>query len=339
MKFLKTIGITSNQPVGRGFNFPYDLAINHHGKSEIVLYMLNRGPSNSNGATRIQYFTLNEKWLGEFGHNEVGLERLSRPVAMAFNSNQILFVTDEASDEIKLFDSEGNFIRAIKVNDMNNPDSLEPVGPAGITIDSNNNIFVVSRYGNFVQKLNEEGDPVIQWGSRGAGISEFNMPWGLDADNQGNIYVADWRNDRIQKFDSGGNFIKILGKTGFEPGEFNRPSSVSANALGQIAVADWGNERVQILDAEGYCLQVLEGSSELSLWSKEWLNANLDEQKARSRANLKEFNLPKHLTSAYHRASQTEHKFWGPVSVKFDLSDRLYVTEHSRHRLQIFEME
>ena len=28
MKTVKTIGINSNQPVGRGFNFPYDIAIN-----------------------------------------------------------------------------------------------------------------------------------------------------------------------------------------------------------------------------------------------------------------------------------------------------------------------
>ena len=198
---------------------------------------------------------------------------------------------------------------------------------------------MVEQYPGRISKISSDGDIKFSFGENGTDNGQFDLPWGVTVDREDNIYVADWRNDRIQKFDSGGNFIKILGKTGFEPGEFNRPSSVSANALGQIAVADWGNERVQILDAEGYCLQVLEGSSKLSLWAKEWLNANLDEQKARSRANLKEFNLPKHLTSAYHRASQTEHKFWGPVSVKFDLSDRLYVTEHSRHRLQIFEME
>ena len=27
MRSIKTIGINSNQPVGRGFNYPYDLAI------------------------------------------------------------------------------------------------------------------------------------------------------------------------------------------------------------------------------------------------------------------------------------------------------------------------
>jgi len=48
-------------------------------------------------------------------------------------------------------------------------------------------------------------------------------------------------------------------------------------------------------------------------------------------------DLPKHLTTPYHQGSQSEPIFWGPVSVKVDSEDRLYVTEHSRHRIQVFE--
>ena len=57
MKTVKTIGINSNQPVGRGFNFPYDIAINDDlGKSRII-YLLNRPNSATRLGTRIQYFT------------------------------------------------------------------------------------------------------------------------------------------------------------------------------------------------------------------------------------------------------------------------------------------
>jgi hypothetical protein len=47
--------------------------------------------------------------------------------------------------------------------------------------------------------------------------------------------------------------------------------------------------------------------------------------------------LPEHLTSPYHTASQVEPYFWGPVSVRLDKEDRLYVTEHSRHRIQVYQ--
>ena len=49
--------------------------------------------------------------------------------------------------------------------------------------------------------------------------------------------------------------------------------------------------------------------------------------------------LPEHLRTPYHIASQTEPIFWGPVSVVIDSNDRLLVTEHSRHRIQVFESE
>ena len=47
--------------------------------------------------------------------------------------------------------------------------------------------------------------------------------------------------------------------------------------------------------------------------------------------------LPEHLNSPYHIASQVEPYFWGPVSVRLDKEDRLYVTEHSRHRIQVYQ--
>jgi hypothetical protein len=34
---------------------------------------------------------------------------------------------------------------------------------------------------------------------------------------------------------------------------------------------------------------------------------------------------------------EAEKRFWGPVSVRVDGSGRLYVAEHSRHRIQIYE--
>jgi len=32
MKYLKTIGLNSNQPIGRGFNYPYDTAMSSDGR-------------------------------------------------------------------------------------------------------------------------------------------------------------------------------------------------------------------------------------------------------------------------------------------------------------------
>jgi len=86
-------------------------------------------------------------------------------------------------------------------------------------------------------------------------------------------------------------------------------------------VADWGNERVQILQPDGTHLATLLGDATLSKWAQEFLEASPDVvAKRQSAADL-----------------EAEKRFWGAVSVRVDSTGRLYVVEHSRHRIQIYE--
>ena len=325
MKTVKTMGINSNQPVGRGFNFPYDIAIKDDlGKSRII-YLLNRPNSATRMGTRIQYFTFEEDWIGEFGNPlEDDEAKFTKPVTLAFDSNGQLHVTDEATDEIKIFDSEGKFQRSIKL-DSDSQEDGERFGPAGIAIDSDDFIYVSSRYLNLIQKLTPEGRIVLQWGCSGNGPGEFNMPWGMDIDSQRCLYVADWRNDRVQKFGADGSFLRSFGESGKKSGQFHRPSSVAVDSNLNVAVADWGNERIQVFVDNGILLNIMYGEATLSKWALEWLEVNKDEYSARKNSNLAIKDLPSHLHSPYHVSSQTEHLFWGPVSVKLDKENRLTI--------------
>lgn len=67
------------------------------------------------------------------------------------------------------------------------------------------------------------------------------------------------------------------------------------------------------------------------------INSNQDEYQLRKATDLAVTDLPSERVTPYYVSSQTEHLFWGPVSVKLDAQDRMYVTEHSRHRIQIYE--
>ena len=148
--------------------------------------------------------------------------------------------------------------------------------------------------------------------------------------------MADWRNDRIQKLSPDGEPIMQLGDPGEEPGQLQRPAGVAVTDDGYIAVADWGNERVQIFDSEGRFVRLMQGQATLSKWAEDFLAANPDEAGTRAMSDLTP-ELPDHLQSKYHVASQTEPYFWGPTSVNFDSEGRLYVTESARHRFQVYE--
>lgn len=329
-RYVKTIGLKTNQPRGRGFLYPYDVAFASDGQ----IYALNRGRVSQGLGTRIQMFTYDEEWLGEFGEGKgTGPSNFQLPVSMAFNSKDLLHISDEGLGEIKIFDRVGNPVAQLG-KDRVEGGSLK--APTGLAIDSDDNLYVVERDSNRVHKLTPDGETILTWGEEGDGEGQFDMPWGVAIDSEGFVYVADWRNDRIQKFTPEGEFCASFGESGTGEGQFHRPSSVAVDARGTIYITDWGNERVQVLGPDGEFKQMLRGEATLSKWAEQWLDVNRDELSARNGSDLRIEHLPQHLRTPYQIGAQTEHLFWGPVSAKLDGEHRLYVSEHSRARIQIY---
>jgi DNA-binding beta-propeller fold protein YncE len=179
---------------------------------------------------------------------------------------------------------------------------------------------VVDAGNHRLQKFDSEGRFLMKWGAFGSGAGQLNMPWGVAVDAVDNVYVADWRNDRLQVFDAEGRYLATIGSSGTGAGQFRRPAGISIDRTGNIIVADWGNERVQILQPDGAHLATLHGDATLSKWAMEFIDASPDvAAKRRVATDL-----------------EAEKHFWGVVSVRVDGSGRLYVTEHSRHRIQIY---
>ena len=329
MAYLKTIGIVNNGDNGRGFANPYDVVVSNDGR----IFVLNRCDPARATAIRIGICNLEEEYLGEFGNGfGTGDGQFGLPVAMAFDSREQLYVTDEYLHRISIFDSSGTFLG--KWGAIGSGDG-ELDGPAGIAIDADDNVYIADQNNSRIQKFTANGEYVTQWGGKGSGPGQFDMPWGLCAAD-GHVYVADWRNDRIQKFTGDGTFVTSFGSPGDGNGQFSRPSSVAVDADGNIYVADWGNERVQVLGPDGSFQQLLRGQATLSKWALDFLEVNPDEKETRAMSDLTP-TLPPHIESPYLISSQCEPYFWGPVSVAVDGDNRLYVAETNRHRLQIYQ--
>jgi len=332
MKFLKTMGMINNLAIGRGFLGPNSCAISSDGRIFVLDYYLY--PEKT---SRITVQTFEEKFLFEFatlqGSNP-GDKILKTPTDLEFDSKDRLYVTDEGLNSVLVYDSLGNYFRQwgnVGVNEG------ELNGPSGIAIDSEDNLFIVDQYNHRVQKFNNEGKFLNCWGIYAYQIGEFNLPWGICIDQNDDVYVADWRNDRVQKFNNEGEFLTLFGKTDTGDGELIRPSDVVVNSNGIIFISDWGNERVVILDRDGtYICSELSGSTLTTKWTKDFFESNIDERYTRENSNLIP-DLPEHLKMPYHKSLQTEPFFWGITDLTLDLEERLYVTEHRRHRIQIYE--
>ena len=106
LEYVKTIGLTTNQ-TGRGFVNPYDVAVSQDGR----IFVLNHCDSARKNLMRVGICTLDEEYLGEFGKGAgKGDDQFNSPVAMAFDSQDRLYISDELNHRITIFDSSGNFL-------------------------------------------------------------------------------------------------------------------------------------------------------------------------------------------------------------------------------------
>ncbi len=324
LSYLKTIGVMNNNPVGRGFGHPVDLAIDRSGR----IYVLNRHA----GLVRVGVCTLDEQYLGEFGSYGHEDGQFWLPTSIAIDSRQRIYAADEYHHNVSVFDESGAFLD--KWGRFGSGEG-EINGPSGLAFDAEDCVYLVDQNNHRVQKFTADGGYVLGWGGFGTDAGQFNLPWGITVAPDGSVYVADWRNDRIQKFTPDGRFLAAFGEPGDGDGQFYRPAKPAVDVDGYIYVADWGNERVQVLGPDGSFQQKLRGQATVSTWAQEFLDVNPDESDTRDQSNLIP-DLPPHLNTPYLVSTQSEPYFWGPISVTLDDEGRLYVTETARHRVQVY---
>jgi hypothetical protein len=195
------------------------------------------------------------------------------------------------------------------------------VWPNSMVLDLHGRLLISDEWRHDVQCFDQDGTLLHSWGGPGAEDGRFNRAAGLACDAAGNIIVVDAGNHRLQKFDPEGRFLMKWGSFGSGAGQLNMPWGVAVDATDHVYVADWGNERVQILRPDGAHLATLRGDATVSKWAREFIEASPEvAAKRQSAADL-----------------EAEKRFWGAVSVRIDGTGRLYVAEHSRHRIQVYE--
>jgi hypothetical protein len=83
-------------------------------------------------------------------------------------------------------------------------------GPADVLVAPNGDIFVADGHGNDrVMKFSADGRFLMEWGTEGTLLGQFNEPHALAMDSRGRLFVADRMNQRIQVFDQNGRFLAV----------------------------------------------------------------------------------------------------------------------------------
>ena len=322
LKYKSNVGFASDQG-GRGFQHPSHMAM----RSDKRIFVASRGVGPTVG---IQMVSRDFEFFGKIGSQGTSVGQMMEPSAIAFDSDENMYVADEKLDRVTRFDYEGQVIDAWGVSGKGLGELRRPTGL--LIIDDV--VYVSDALNHRIQRYYTDGRFIDQFNSTKTIESQLRYPWGITSGLDRDLYVADWGNDRIVRFDLNGNLMSVLSKGLGAELPLNRPADVAVDPDGNIYVADWGNQVLQIFDQNDKFLYMSRGEADLNQWALEYFEAQQDEKQARSSY------VPVYETDTEdvrEVSARIEPYFWDPCSVMVDADSRVYVLETCRHRFQIFE--
>jgi DNA-binding beta-propeller fold protein YncE len=193
---------------------------------------------------------------------------------------------------------EGNFLYRHVDNWAKLPDGIRFLECPGVAVDSQDNVYVLTRGEHPIMVFDREGNYL-----RSFGEGDFsNRTHGLYIAHDDTLLCADDGIHTIQKFSPGGEKLMEIGERnqpkpiwGGEP--FNRPTSAAIMpSNGDVYISDgYGNSRVHVY-------------SEAGDYKFSWGDSGID-------------------------AGQ----FMRPHNIAIDSNDRVYVVDREAHRIQLFD--
>jgi len=154
---------------------------------------------------------------------------LEKPVDVAVSVSGDVYVLDQGSAKVFVFDSKGRF-KLDSGKSVSKPPSS----------DSKKSVWGVISKG-----LNVTSSPESV---------KLGKPVSLALSPKSDIYIADAENNNIQVFNKAGKFLFLFGASGSGPGQFNFPSCVTIDQFGVVYVAYRDNKRIEFFSPQGIFL-------------------------------------------------------------------------------------
>ena len=214
--------------------------------------------------------------------------------------------------------------------------------PLGLAIDEQDRIYIADAGNNRVQVVDDTGNYIIEFGSRGWQTGEFDHPTdiALSFQRRYRLYVADTGNNRVQYC----NFVDRIFYPISESADdvlLDRPEGIGIGRNGEVYVVDTGNHRWIEFNVAG--VPVVARGSFGSGSEQFWNPTDLDVD---AHGNVYIVDTGNHLIKKYD-FSGNPIDMWGgegnalgqllePKCITLDEWNYLYVTDSGNRRIQVF---
>ena len=162
----------------------------------------------------------------------------------------------QSGHTITKIDTKGNILLRLGARGFAGTGPNTFNGPADVAQAEDGSFFVADgHWNNRVVKFDASGRYLLEWGGKGSGPGQFDVPHTILIDRRGRVFVGDRSNERIQLFTQEGEYLT-------EWDQFGRPSGMFIDHEDILYVADYEKLRgVTYGNAEnGEVLGFIEGS-------------------------------------------------------------------------------
>jgi len=145
-------------------------------------------------------------------------------------------VKDQKGATVVEFSADGKVLRTLGKPGVNTQSHETFGAPTDVLVAPNGDIFVSDGHqgcncDSRIAKFGKDGKFLKEFGTKGSGPGELNMPHTLAMDSRGRLFVGDRSNNRVVIFDQDGKFIAAWT-------QFGRPSGVFIDKNDMLYVAD-----------------------------------------------------------------------------------------------------
>ncbi len=167
------------------------------------------------------------RFVLEWGKNGKAPGEFSANVGLAVGKDDVIYTCEFRNHRVQRFTPEGKFLGTFPVQQY----------AGGIAVEKQGNVYVGHWNDNKVAAYSPSGKLLREWGKKGTGDGEFQLPGSVSLGPDGLLYVPDQGNSRVQKFTTDGKFVGKWGSHGKEPGQFGGNSGVGSRFAGPQFVA------------------------------------------------------------------------------------------------------
>jgi peptidylamidoglycolate lyase len=170
--------------------------------------------------------------LGFWGEN-----RFIMPHGLSLDSEGNVWLTDVGLHQVFKCTPEGRVLLTLGEAGVPGADKTHFNLPTDVAVLGDGSFYVSDGYKNTrVIKFSAEGRFEFEWGAKGAGNAEFNLPHGVALDARGRVIVCDRENERLQVFDARGGFLEA-----WKGPQLGKPYGVAATPDGRVFIIDGGS--------------------------------------------------------------------------------------------------